>query len=171
MLRGTVLIWGMVAMLHRMLITHFAVINEGSPTPDRALVIKDATIAQAFYSRLAHGATDHYRFELPPNTLLVMSMLVPERFLSDGFCPLITLYGPGLPLEGFTPEQGDRGRRDGSTIYQRIQREQLTLDGGRYRITIQGTGEGVYCFCIGNRESDKSADTETKARVQALLAG
>ena len=170
MLRGTVLIWGMVAMLHRMLITHFAVINEGSPTPDRALVIKDATIAQAFYSRLAQGATDHYRFELPPNTLLVMSMLVPERFLADGFCPLITLYGPGLPSEGFTPEQGDRGRRDGSTSYQRIQRERLTLDGGRYRITIQGTGEGVYCFCIGNRESGEPADAETKARVKALLA-
>ncbi|NOK60703.1 MAG: hypothetical protein GFH27_549297n304 [Chloroflexi bacterium AL-W] len=170
MLRVMILLWGWWALLQRMLVAHLAVINEGSPTPDRALVITDATIAQAFYSRLTHGATDHYRFEMPPETLLVMSMLVPERFLADGFCPLITLYGPGLPPKGFTPEQGNHGTRDGSTIYQRIQRERLTLDGGRYRITIQGTGEGVYCFCVGNREAEELADAETKARVQALLA-
>jgi hypothetical protein len=167
--RFMLLVWSLWQLLQRLIVTHLAVINDGSPSPDAAFPIADITLAQAFYGRLAPETNAYYRFEADPNTELRMTMLVPDRFYQAGFRTTVVLHGPGLPAEGLVMPSGDEGMRIGTTSYRCTQRINLVATGGKYLIEIRGNGSGVYCFCAGVREPDQYADTATRARVQALL--
>lgn len=162
-------LWGLFVLFRRLLVAHLQIINDGSPTPDTAYRIDDVTLAQAFYGQLAAGTTDYYRFVAPVRISLPLSLLVPETHYQAGFRPLITLAGPGLPDEGLIMPPTDKGRRIGTTTYQRTQQASLTLLPGMYLLAIHSTHPGVYCFCCGTREPTQYADAATRARVQALL--
>lgn len=164
-----VVIVSFVALLHRVLLAHLAVVNEGSPEPEHPFAIDDITLSQAFYARLDAGSADYYRFEAAPGTPLYLTMLVPLRRYEAGFHPTVTLRGPGLPPDGLVLPSSDQGKRFGTTAYQRTQRLSLTAAGGAYLLEVRGNDAGVYCFCCGNREPDSYADAATRARVLTLL--
>ena len=162
-------LWGLFVLIRRLLVAHLQIVNDGSPTPDAAYHIEDITLAQAFYGQLAASTTDYYYFVLPIPTTIQLSLLVPENYYQAGFRPVITLVGPGLPDEGLIMTPADKGRRMGTTTYQRTQQANPTLLPGAYLLAIQSAHPGVYCFCCGTREPTQYADAATRARVQALL--
>jgi hypothetical protein len=170
MLRVIIGIWTYFMLLRRLLLAHLMVVNEGSPTPEAAFPIADVTLSQAFYSRVAVGAADYYRFTAAADTPLRMSMLVPENHHTAGFRTTITLTGPGLPPSGLVLPAGDAGKRFGTTVYRRTHQAGIDLTGGSYLIEIRGSSTGVYCFCVGTREPDEYADAATRTRVHELLA-
>jgi len=164
------LLGSLMALLRQIILAHFQVINEGSPTPETAFAITDVELSQAFYGQLAPAAADYYSFEVAPETEVPFSMLIPTHHHEAGFLPTITLYGPGLPPTGLLFPAGDAGARKGTTSYQRTQQAAPTLAGGGYLVEVRGPTAGVYCFCIGTREPKAYADKATRERVKALLA-
>ncbi len=168
-IRLSLSLWGLFVLLRRLLVAHLQIVNDGSPTPDTAYRIEDITLAQAFYGQLAASTTDYYRFVVPIATTIPLSLLVPENHYRAGFRPVMTLAGPGLPDEGLIMAPADKGRRLGTTTYQRTQQANPTLLPGMYLLAIYSVHPGVYCFCCGTREPTEYADAATRARVQALL--
>ncbi len=168
-IRLSLSLWALFVLLRRLLVAHLQIVNDGSPTPDAAYRIEDITLAQAFYGQLAASTTDHYRLTVPITTTVPLSLLVPETHYQAGFRPVITLAGPGLPDEGLIMPSADKGRRMGTTTYQRTQQANPTLLPGTYLLAIQSAHPGVYCFCCGTREPTQYADAATRARVRALL--
>ncbi len=169
MLWMSLAVWSLFALLHRALVAHLAVVNEGSPSSDQAFRIDDVSLAQAFYGKLGNNSADYYRFEAKSGTLLKLSMLIPQHFHAAGFQAEIVLRGPGLPAQGLTLDAEDKGMRIGTTDYKRTQQADIHLDGGAYQVEIRAVNSGAYCFCVGVREPTHYADEATRARVRELL--
>ncbi len=164
-------LWGLLALLRRLLVTHLMVLNEGSRTPQAAFEIADVTLAQAFYGSLGAGEADHYRFAVAEPTPLRLSLLVPEHHHAAGFRPVVTLSTPEDERAPLRLEAGDEGMRTGTTTYRRTQRAEPLLKPGQYQVEVWSASTGVYCFCVGTREPAEYADAATRARVQALVSG
>jgi hypothetical protein len=96
-------------------------------------------------------------------------MLVPQHLFQAGFAPLVVVRGAGLPTDGLVLPAGDMGTRQGTTLYQRTQQTTTTLMGGSYLVEVQSERAGVYCFCVGTRETGQRADAATVERVREML--
>lgn len=166
------LLWMLGGLVVRMLRMHLVVANDGG-TPDAAvpLLVAEPAIAQAFYGLLdAEREVDYYAFEAEAGARLRPILLIVGVGYDQGLRGRMTLHGPGLPPDGFSPEPGQQRMTIMGREYVLTQSSNAELAGGRYLVAVwREAGRGAYAFCIGDREGSQT-DGSMRARVDALLS-
>lgn len=75
--------------------------DQGSPTRDRAYVIREPTVSKAIFGALRYPAqADYYRIELAGPFELAVRLLVPDNPACAAFNPQIALIGRGITAAG-----------------------------------------------------------------------
>ncbi|ABU60388.1 MULTISPECIES: hypothetical protein [Roseiflexus] len=153
---------------------HLGIANEdGSHDPAAPFVIRDPTLAQAIYGRLSVAAPRaYYTFSVPAMIGVRAMLLIPEKEHQSGFRAHMVLSGPGFPTDGLAPDMHLSPLTIAGRAYRLVQSYVPPLpSAGVYRIEVRHeAGSGVYCLCVGARESGH-ADAAMRARIERMLDG